>query len=51
MSMAWSNLNKSKPDLDAADQQAHAALELVPYWHYVRDILMQQIRDAKAKQS
>jgi tetratricopeptide (TPR) repeat protein len=51
MSMAWSNLNKSKPDLDAADQQAHAALELVPYWHYVRDILMQQIRDAKAKAS
>jgi hypothetical protein len=51
MSMAWSNLNKTKPDLDAADQQAHAALELVPYWHYVRDILMQQIRDAKAKAS
>jgi hypothetical protein len=26
-------------------------LALVPNWHYVRDILMKQIRDAKAKQS
>jgi hypothetical protein len=51
MNLAWSNLNRTKPDLNAAEQYARAALELVPYWHYVRDILMTQIRDAKAKQS
>jgi hypothetical protein len=51
MSLAWSNLNRATPDLKAADQNAQAALALVPNWHYVRDILMQQIRDAKAKQS
>ncbi len=33
----------------AADQYAHAALHLVPYWHYVRDILLPQIQEAKGK--
>ena len=51
MSLAWSNLNRATPDLKAAEQNAQAALALVPNWHYVRDILMKQIRDAKAKQS
>jgi tetratricopeptide (TPR) repeat protein len=51
MSLAWSNLNRATPDLKAAEQNAQAALALVPNWHYVRDILMHQIRDAKAKQS
>jgi hypothetical protein len=51
MSLAWSNLNRATPDLKAAEQNAQSALALVPYWHYVRDILMQQIRDAKAKQN
>jgi len=51
MSLAWSNLNGTNPDLDAAEKDARSALELVPYWHYVRDILMQQIRDARAKKS
>jgi hypothetical protein len=51
MNLAWSNLNRTKPDLNAAEQYARAALDLVPYWHYLRDILMVQIRDAKAKQS
>lgn len=51
MSLAWSNLNRTVPDLNAAEQNAQAALALVPNWHYVRDILMHQIRDAKAKQS
>ena len=37
------------PDLVAADRYARSALELVPYWHYVRDILLAQIREAKAK--
>ncbi len=50
MSLAWSNLNKTAPDLNAAEKYARSALELVPYWHYVRNILMTQIRDAKAKQ-
>jgi hypothetical protein len=51
MNLAWSNLNRTSPDLNAAEKYASASLELVPYWHYVRDILMMQIRDAKAKQN
>jgi hypothetical protein len=51
MSLAWSNLNRTVPDLKAAEQNAQAALALVPNWHYVRDILIHQIRDAKAKQN
>ncbi len=47
--LAWSNLNRTTPDLNAAQEYAEAALRMVPYWHYVRDILMQQIRDARAK--
>ena len=50
MSLAWSHLNGNNPDLDAAERYARAALELVPYWHYVRDILLPQILEAKAKQ-
>jgi len=49
MSLAWSNLNRTTPDLKAAEQYAQAALKLVPYWHYVRDVLMSQIRTAQAK--
>jgi hypothetical protein len=49
MSLAWSNLNGTTPDLNAAEHDAQAALKLVPYWHYVRDILMPQIRAAQAK--
>jgi uncharacterized protein YciI len=49
MSLAWSNLNRITPDLNAAEQDAQAALKMVPYWHYVRDILMPQIRAAQAK--
>jgi hypothetical protein len=49
MSLAWSNLNRTAPDLNAAEQYAEAALKLVPSWHYVRDILMPQIRAAQAK--
>ena len=51
MSLAWSNLNLATPDLKAAEQDAQAALAIIPNWHYVRDILMHQIRDAKAKQN
>ena len=49
MSLAWSNLNRTTPDLTAAEQYAQAALKLVPYWHYLRDILMPQIQAAQAK--
>ena len=49
MSLAWSNLNRTTPDLKAAEQDAQAALKIVPYWHYVRDILIPQIQAARAK--
>ena len=49
MSLAWSNLNRTTPDLNAAEQDAQAALRIVPYWHYVRDILMPQIQAAQTK--
>jgi hypothetical protein len=48
MSLAWSTLNQATPDPNAADKYAHSALALVPYWHYVRDILIPQIQAAKA---
>jgi hypothetical protein len=49
MNLAWSNLNRTTPDLKAAEEDAQAALKLVPYWHYVRDILMPQVQAARAK--
>jgi hypothetical protein len=50
MNLAYGHLNaKAKPDLDAAERYARNALEIVPYWHYVRDILLPQILAAKAK--
>ena len=45
--LAWVNLNTESPDLDAAEANARAALAIVPYWHYCKDILMQNIRDAR----
>ena len=49
MSLAWSNLHRAEPDLVAAEQRAREALKLVPYWHYVRDILLPQIVAAKTR--
>ena len=49
MSLAYSYANKETPDVEAAERNARAALEIVPYWHYVRDILLPQILAAKAK--
>ena len=49
MNLAWANLNRARPDLAAAEQHARAALALVPYWHYVRDILMPQIEQARTR--
>lgn len=48
MNLAFANLNQATPDLAAAEEHARAALALVPYWHYVRDILLPQIQRAKA---
>ena len=50
MNLAYSNLNKDTPDVSTAERQARAALEIVPYWHYTRDILLPQILAARAKQ-
>jgi hypothetical protein len=47
MSLAWSNLNRTAPNLDAAEINARASLAIIPYWHYVRDILLPQIMAAK----
>jgi hypothetical protein len=47
MNLTWSNLNRSTPDLEAAEQYARSALAIVPYWHYVKDILLPQIAAAK----
>jgi len=49
MSLAWAALNQEKPDVAAAEQYARGALKLVPNWHYVRDILLPQIEQARAK--
>ena len=51
MNVAWSQLNRAAPDLGAAESNARAALAIVPSWHYVRDILLPQIREAKAKKA
>jgi hypothetical protein len=49
MSLAYSYLNTKPADVDAAERYARDALEIVPYWHYVRDILLPQILATKAK--
>jgi hypothetical protein len=47
MNLAWSHLNRVTRDIAAAESNARAALTLVPNWHYLRDVLLPQIR-AKA---
>ena len=49
MSLAYTYLQKNPPDVNAADQMGRGALELVPHWHYLRDILLPQIAAAKTK--
>jgi hypothetical protein len=49
MSLAYSYLNTNPADVNAAERYARNVLEIVPYWHYVRDILLPQILAAKAK--
>ncbi len=50
MNTAWSKLNSTPPQLLEAERAAIQALKLVPYWHYVRDILLPKIRQAKQLQ-
>jgi len=49
MALAYTHLTLATPDVAAAERYAQRALALVPYWHFVRDILMQRIQNAKAK--
>jgi hypothetical protein len=49
MSLAYCYLNANSVDLNAAERYASNAPEIVPYWHYVRDVLLPQIVAAKAK--
>jgi hypothetical protein len=49
MSLAYCYLNANSPDVSAAERYARNALEIVPYWHYVRDTLLPQIVAAKAE--
>jgi hypothetical protein len=49
MSLAYCYLNANSSDVNAAERYARDALEIVPYWHYVRDILLPQIVAAKTK--
>jgi len=47
MNLAWAWSSRPDPDLTRADQYAREALRLVPDWHYVRDILVPKIREAR----
>ena len=48
MSLAWSYLHlRRDPDVAQAEIHGRRALELVPSWHYMRDILMPQIEKAR----
>jgi hypothetical protein len=49
MNLAYCYLNANSADINAAERYARNALEIVPHWHYVRDILLPQIVAAKAK--
>jgi hypothetical protein len=48
MSLAWTYANQPSPEWARAEQHAREALRLVPYWHYVRDILLPQIMAGRA---
>jgi hypothetical protein len=49
MNLAYTYLQKDPPDVAAAERMGRGALELVPHWHYLRDILLPQIVAAKTK--
>src|SRR5262245_44512013 len=47
MSLAWATLRRREPDGCQGVFDGRGALELVPSWHYMRDILMPQIEAAR----
>lgn len=49
MSLAAANFYRPTPNLAAADKYARSALQLIPHWHFVKDILIPAI-EAKAKE-
>jgi hypothetical protein len=49
MGLAYCHLNANSADVNAAERYARQAIAIVPYWHYVRDILLPQILATKAK--
>jgi len=51
MSLAYTQMGKNPPEIEKAENNARAALEIVPYWHYARDMLLPRIAEAKAKQA
>jgi hypothetical protein len=44
MNRAWSNLHRTTTDRKAAQNDAAAALTLVPYWLYVRDLFCRKFK-------
>jgi hypothetical protein len=49
MSLAFAQFSLREPDLVRADEDARAALGLVPDWFYVKDILIPRIATARAE--
>jgi hypothetical protein len=49
MSLSWSSLHQTPPDLDEADRYAQLALRVASNWHFVRDILLPQIANTRAE--
>ena len=47
MNLAFAHFNRSTPNRETAERFARQALDRVPYWHYVRDILLPQIAPSK----
>jgi hypothetical protein len=47
MSLAYTYLQKNPPNVEAAERHARGALELVPEWRYLKEILLPQIVAAK----
>jgi ketosteroid isomerase-like protein len=49
ISLGWSKLNDTQPDLEAAQTYVQAALYLAPEWHYAKEILLPQILEKRVK--
>ena len=49
MNLVFARINAATPNPPLAEKYAREALALVPFWHYIRDILLPQIQRAKGK--